>query len=32
MNIPLTSKYNNGIYGKFDMPIPYFGYYSFDCK
>lgn len=32
ITIPLTTKYNNNIYGKFDMPMPCFGYYSFDCK
>ena len=32
INVPLTPKYNNSIYGKFDMPFPYFGYYRFDCK
>ena len=29
---PMTQKINNNIYGKFDMPMYYFGYYNFDCK
>ena len=28
----LTPKFNNCIYGKFDMPMYYLGYYNIDCK
>ena len=28
----LTPKFNNCIYGKFDMPMYYFGYYNIDSK
>ena len=30
--IPIMPKYNNCMYGKFDMPMYYFGYYNVDCK
>ena len=30
--IPVTPKFNNCMYGKFDMPMYYFGYYNIDCK
>ena len=29
---PVTPKFNNCMYGKFDMPMYYFGYYNIDCK
>ena len=29
---PMTHKFNNCLYGKFDMPMYYFGYYNLDCK
>ena len=29
---PIMTKCNNCIYGKFDMPMYYFGYYNVDCK
>ena len=29
---PIMPKLNNCMYGKFDMPMYYFGYYNFDCK
>ena len=29
---PLTPKFNNCIYGKFDMPMYCFGYYNIDGK
>lgn len=29
---PLTPKFNNCLYGKFDMPMYYFGYYNLDRK
>ena len=28
----INPKFNTCIYGKFDMPMYYFGYYNFDCK
>jgi hypothetical protein len=28
----VNSKFNNCLYGKFDIPIYYFRYYNFDCK
>lgn len=28
----ILSKYDNYIYGKFDMPMPYYGYYNIDGK
>ena len=28
----INSKFSNCIYGKFDMPMYYFGYYNIDCK
>ena len=30
--IQINPKFNNCIYGKFDMPMYYFGYYNLDCK
>ena len=30
--IPITPKFNNYMYGKFDMPLYYFGYYNIDSK
>ena len=29
---PILPKLNNCMYGKFDMPMYYFGYYNVDCK
>ena len=29
---PIMPKLNNYMYGKFDTPMYYFGYYNFDCK
>ena len=29
---PIMPKLNNCMYGKFDMPMYYFGYYNFECK
>jgi len=30
--VPITPKFNNSVYGKFDMPMYCFGYYNFDSK
>ena len=32
LNISYNPKFTNNIYGKFDMPMYYFGYYNFECK
>ena len=29
---PMTPKFNNCMYGKFDMPLYYYGYYNIDSK
>lgn len=29
---PMIQKFNNCMYGKFDMPLYYFGYYNIDSK
>ena len=30
--VPINPNFTNGVYGKFDMPMYYFGYYNFDSK